>query len=122
MTSSKRFEGKTAFITGAASGIGQATAVAFAKEGARVVVTDRSAGALKDTADHVKAAGAEALPFACDVSRPEQVEAAVAQAVKAFGRIDCAFNNAGVENKGTRSNLRSGTASSTSTCVARSSA
>ena len=99
MASSKRFEGKTAFITGAASGIGRATAVAFAAEGARVVITDRTEAALQETAERVKAAGAEVLAITCDVSKPEEVEAAVAQAVKTFGRIDCAFNNAGVENK-----------------------
>src|SRR4051812_3074220 len=99
MTSSKRFEDKTAFITGAASGIGRAAAIAFAAEGARVVVTDRGEAALKATAEQVKAVGAEVLAITCDVSKPEEVQAAVAQIVKAFGRIDCAFNNAGVENK-----------------------
>src|SRR5689334_25385878 len=101
MTISNRFEGKTAFITGAASGIGRATAFAFAAEGARVAVTDWGEAALKETAEHLKAAGAEVLAITCDVSQPEQVEAAVAQTVKTFGRIDCAFNNAGVENKAT---------------------
>lgn len=99
MAKLNRFDGKTAFITGAGSGIGRAAAVAFAAEGARVVVTDRGEAALKETAEHVKAAGGEVLAITCDVSKPEQVEAAVAEAVKAFGRIDCAFNNAGVENK-----------------------
>ena len=94
-----RFEGKTAFITGAASGIGRAAAVAFAAEGARVVVADRSEAELQETAEQVKAAGGEVLAITCDVSIPEQVQAAVAQALQAFGRIDCAFNNAGVENK-----------------------
>src|SRR3954464_4650566 len=61
MLGSKRFEGKTAFITGAASGIGRATAVGFAAEGARVVVTDRGEAALQETAERVKAAGAEVL-------------------------------------------------------------
>jgi len=101
MASSKRFEDKTAFITGAASGIGRATAVAFAAEGALVAVTDRGEAALQATAEHVKAAGAEVLAITCDVSKPEEVQAAVAQAVKTFGRINCAFNNAGVENKAT---------------------
>jgi NAD(P)-dependent dehydrogenase (short-subunit alcohol dehydrogenase family) len=101
MPSSKRFEGKTAFITGAASGIGRATAMAFAAEGARVAVTDRGEAALQETAEHVKAAGAEVLAITCDVSKPEEIQAAVARAVKTLGRIDCAFNNAGVENKAT---------------------
>ena len=99
MAGSKRFEGKTAFITGAASGIGRATAAAFAAEGARIVITDRDEAALQETAEHVKTFAGEVLAITCDVSKPEQVEASVAEAVKAFGRIDCAFNNAGVENK-----------------------
>lgn len=101
MASANRFEGKTVFITGAASGIGRATAIAFAAERARVVITDRSEAALQRTAEQVKAAGAEVLGITCDVSIPEEVEASVAQAVEVFGRIDCAFNNAGVENKAT---------------------
>jgi NAD(P)-dependent dehydrogenase (short-subunit alcohol dehydrogenase family) len=101
MSDKERFEGKTAFITGAASGIGHATAVAFAAEGARVVVTDRLEAALRETARSVKEVGGEVLAIACDVSRPEEIEAAIAQAVNTFGRIDCAFNNAGVENKAT---------------------
>lgn len=99
MANSRRFEGKTAFITGAASGIGRATAIAFAAEGARVTVTDWDEAALLETAEHMKAVGAEVLTITCDVSKPEEVQSAVAQAVKTFGRIDCAFNNAGVENK-----------------------
>lgn len=94
-----RYTGKVAFVTGAASGIGRATAVAFAAEGARVAILDRTADVLRETVGAVKEAGGDVLAIACDVSIPEQVEAAVAQAVKAFGRIDCAFNNAGVENK-----------------------
>ena len=101
MSNTKRFEGKTAFITGAASGIGRATAVAFAVEGARVVVTDRVEAALRETGESVKEIGGEVLAIACDVSKPEEIEAAVARAVNTFGRIDCAFNNAGVENKAT---------------------
>ena len=101
MSNTKRFEGKTAFITGAASGIGRATAVAFAVEGARVVVTDRVEAALRETGESVKEIGGEVLAIACDVSKPEEIEAAVAQAVNTFGCIDCAFNNAGVENKAT---------------------
>jgi NAD(P)-dependent dehydrogenase (short-subunit alcohol dehydrogenase family) len=101
MSNAKRFEGKTAFITGAASGIGRATAVAFAVEGARVVVTDRVEAALRETGESVKEIGGEVLAIACDVSKPEEIEAAVARTVNTFGRIDCAFNNAGVENKAT---------------------
>ena len=91
-----RFIGKVAFITGAASGIGRTTAVAFAAEGARVAILDRTADALRETEAAVKGAGGEGLAIACDVSKPKDVEAAVARAVETFGRIDCAFNNAGV--------------------------
>ena len=99
MSSSRRFTGKVAFVTGAASGIGRATAIAFAAEGARVAILDRTEDALNETADAVRYAGAEVLTIACDVSKPEEVEAAVARTVETFGRLDIAFNNAGVENK-----------------------
>jgi NAD(P)-dependent dehydrogenase (short-subunit alcohol dehydrogenase family) len=94
-----RFTGKVALVTGAASGIGRATALAFAAEGARVAILDRTAVALRETEAALKQAGGEVLVIACDVSIPEQVEAAVAQVVERFGRLDIAFNNAGVENK-----------------------
>ena len=94
-----RFPDKVAFITGAASGIGRAAAVAFAAEGARIAVLDRTEDALADTVAAVKAAGGEVLVIACDVSDPDQVEAAVALTVELFGRLDVAFNNAGVENE-----------------------
>jgi NAD(P)-dependent dehydrogenase (short-subunit alcohol dehydrogenase family) len=94
-----RFTDKVVFITGAASGIGRAAAVAFAVEGARVAILDRTEDALADTAAAAEAVGGEVLVIACDVSDPEQVEAAVARTVERFGRLDVAFNNAGVENK-----------------------
>ncbi len=70
MAGSKRFEGKTAFITGAASGIGRATAVAFAAEGAKTAITDRSEDALEQLGAEIEAAGGEALAIRCDVSEP----------------------------------------------------
>ena len=99
MSNAHRFSDKVAFVTGAASGIGRATAVAFATEGARVAILDLTEDALAETADAVRNAGTQVLVIACDVSKPEQVEAAIGQVVETFGRLDIAFNNAGVENK-----------------------
>ena len=99
MSNAHRFTGKVAFVTGAASGIGRAAAIAFAAEGARVAVAALAEEALRRTTDAIGNAGGEVLAVACDVSRQEQVEAAVARTVEAFGRLDVAFNSAGVENR-----------------------
>lgn len=99
MSKPDRFTGKVVFVTGAASGIGRATAVAFAAEGAHVAVLDRTEEALKETEAAAKAVGGDVLAIAGDVSSSERVEAAVSQVVDRFGRLDVAFNNAGVENK-----------------------
>jgi NAD(P)-dependent dehydrogenase (short-subunit alcohol dehydrogenase family) len=99
MARTDRFTNKVAFITGAASGIGRAAAVAFAAEGARVAILDRSADSLEAVQASLKAAGGEVLAIPCDVSSPDQVEAAIKQLVERFGRLDIAFNNAGIENK-----------------------
>jgi NAD(P)-dependent dehydrogenase (short-subunit alcohol dehydrogenase family) len=90
-------QGKVAVVTGGASGIGRATALAFAREGARVVVvTGRSVVAAEETVQQIRDLGGEAIQVQCDVSNEAQVEAMVAKAVAEFGRIDFAFNNAGV--------------------------
>ncbi|NLO27404.1 MAG: glucose 1-dehydrogenase [Actinobacteria bacterium] len=90
-------EGKVAVVTGGASGIGRATALAFARKGAKlVVVTGRSVAAAEETADQIVDMGGEAVFIKCDVSDEAQVEAMVAEVVARFGRVDFAFNNAGV--------------------------
>ncbi|HEV2743335.1 MAG TPA: SDR family oxidoreductase [Rubrobacter sp.] len=93
------FEGKVAVVTGAASGIGRATALAFAREGASVVVSDVSEQNVRDTARMIEELGGHALAVACDVTRTEDVKAALDRTIETFGRLDCAFNNAGVENE-----------------------
>ena len=97
-TNGKRnFTGKVAFVTGAANGIGRAAALAFAREGASVVVADVSEKHNQETARMIKELGGHALAVTCDVARNEDVKAALAKTVEAFGRLDFAFNNAGIE-------------------------
>jgi NAD(P)-dependent dehydrogenase (short-subunit alcohol dehydrogenase family) len=91
------FEGKVALVTGAASGIGRATALAFAREGASVVVADVSEQGNEETARMIAERGGRALAVRCDVTRAEDVKAALDKTIEAFGRLDVAFNNAGVE-------------------------
>jgi NAD(P)-dependent dehydrogenase (short-subunit alcohol dehydrogenase family) len=92
-----RLLGKVAIVTGAGSGIGRAVAMAFAKEGARVVVNDRRTdGHGEATAQAIRAAGGEAIYVAADVSREEDVKRLIASAVDTFGRLDVMVNNAGV--------------------------
>src|SRR5688572_20885477 len=93
------FTGKVAFVTGAAGGIGRATALAFAREGASVVVADVSEQNNQETARMIEALGGHALAVTCDVSRNEDVQRALNAAIDAFGRLDFAFNNAGIENR-----------------------
>jgi NAD(P)-dependent dehydrogenase (short-subunit alcohol dehydrogenase family) len=92
-----RFDEKVTFVTGATSGIGRATALAFAREGASVVVADIAADGVEETARLIEQAGGQALAVTCDVSRSEDVRAALNAAVQRFGRLDIAFNNAGIE-------------------------
>jgi NAD(P)-dependent dehydrogenase (short-subunit alcohol dehydrogenase family) len=93
-------EGKVALVTGGASGIGRATAVAMAREGARVAVTDRSEESAAATVALINAAGGQAIAIGGDVTKEAEVAAMVARTVAAYGRLDCAFNNAGVAAAG----------------------
>jgi NAD(P)-dependent dehydrogenase (short-subunit alcohol dehydrogenase family) len=92
------FEGKVALVTGAASGLGLATAKAFAESGASVALADWNEHAVRSAADELTGAGHRALAIHCDVADDTQVEAMVRQTVAAFGRLDAAYNNAGVQN------------------------
>ena len=93
------FTGKVALVTGASSGMGLATARAFAQAGAAVVLADFREDTVRQAAEQLIGEGHRALAVHCDVSDDAQVEAMVKKAVAEFGRLDCAFNNAGVMAK-----------------------
>lgn len=93
------FTGKVVVITGAAGGIGQAAARAFAKAGGKLVLVDRDAAAGEEASQVIRRQGGEARFVAADVTRSAEVEAYVKAALDAHGRIDCFFNNAGIEGK-----------------------
>jgi NAD(P)-dependent dehydrogenase (short-subunit alcohol dehydrogenase family) len=96
-------EGKVALVTGGASGIGRVTARAFARNGARVIVTtDANVHGAEETVQTIRSAGGEATFIRCDVTKEEEVEALVAASVEAYGCLDYAFNNAGVAPDGKR--------------------
>ncbi len=89
------FKNKVALVTGGSFGIGRATAVAFAKKGAKVVIADWIDD--KETLDLIKKSGGEAIFVKCDVSKTADVKALIEKTVSTFGRLDYAFNNAGIE-------------------------
>ena len=95
MMHNQMFNKKVALVTGGSFGIGRATAIAFAAHGARVVVADNVEDAT--TVDTIRAAGGEATFVKCDVSRMADVKDMVGRAIALYGRIDMAFNNAGIE-------------------------
>ncbi|PAU59516.1 short chain dehydrogenase [Pseudomonas sp. PIC25] len=94
---SMTFSGQVALVTGGAAGIGRATALAFAAEGLRVVVSDVDAAGGEGTVGLIRSAGGEATFIRCDVTRDAEVKALMDGVVAAYGRLDYAFNNAGIE-------------------------
>src|SRR5919198_6678412 len=89
--------GKVALVTGGGSGIGRASALTFAREGAKVVVADVAVEGGEETVRLIQQRGGEAIFVKADVARAAEVEALVARAVQTYGRLDCAHNNAGIE-------------------------
>jgi NAD(P)-dependent dehydrogenase (short-subunit alcohol dehydrogenase family) len=100
MNMTRMFSGKVALVTGAGAGTGLATAKAFAEAGASVVLADRDAEAIGKAAAGVRSAGHNAIGVTCDVTDKAQVVAMVEQAVSTYGRLDAAFNNAGINTGG----------------------
>jgi NAD(P)-dependent dehydrogenase (short-subunit alcohol dehydrogenase family) len=94
--------GKVALVTGAGNGIGRATAIAFAKHGLQVVVSDIDQVGAEQTVATIKSAGGDAVFVACDVSKDIQVRALIEATVAHYGRLDYAFNNAGIEREQSR--------------------
>src|SRR4051812_47568551 len=99
MNNSFDFNGKVAFVTGGGSGIGRAAALGFARAGAGVVVADVGEEANQETARLIEQQGGRALAVRCDVTQRDQVKAALEKTADMFGRLDFAFNNAGIEPK-----------------------
>ncbi len=93
-------KGKVALVTGGASGIGRAAAILFAREGAKVAVSDIVVEGGEETVRLIKKSGGEAFFVRADVSRAENVEAMVNQTIKTYHHLDCAFNNAGISESG----------------------
>ncbi len=98
VTMSKLLESKVALVTGAASGIGLEIAREFAKEGAKVVISDLNEKAVQHAAEELKGQGYEVLSAVCDVTNEEQVEKSVSKTLETFGRLDILVNNAGIQH------------------------
>ena len=108
MNQDLRFQDKVALVTGGASGIGRATAVLMAAEGAALAVADLDEQAAQEVAREISDAGGRAIAIGCDVSDAAQVEAAVQRMVSEFGRLDVLFNNAGITRRATVVDLSEG--------------
>ncbi len=91
-------QGKTAIVTGSGRGIGEGIAIAFAREGANVVINARKEKDAMGVVEKIRAAGGTAIPFGADVTNSEQIDAMVAETVKQFGKVDILVNNAGIES------------------------
>ena len=97
MPNGNEFSDKVAFVTGGGSGIGRTTALAFAERGARVAIVGHAAADVEASAEMVRQSGGDAIAITGDVTRASDIEAAVARTLDAYGRLDFAFNNAGIE-------------------------
>ena len=95
-----RLEGKVAIITGGNSGVGATTAIKFAAEGAKVIITARREAPLQEVAAKIREAGGEVLPVVSDISKTEDAQKVVSAALEAYGKIDILINNAGVLDSG----------------------
>src|SRR5262245_63086484 len=95
-----RVEGKVALVTGGASGIGRATALTFAREGAKLIIADMNADGGQQTVHMITEQGGEAIFVRTDVSQAVEVQALISTAVATYGRLDCAHNNAGISGGG----------------------
>src|SRR5271167_1045315 len=93
-------EGKVALVTGGTSGIGRASAVLFAREGAKVALTGRRAAEGEAVVAEIVAAGGQAIFIPADLAKTDSIPAIIAKVVSHYGRLDCAFNNAGISGGG----------------------
>ena len=103
-------DGKVALITGAASGIGRATALTFAREGAKLIIADMNADGGQQTVHMIIEQGGESIFVRTDVSQAVEVQALISKAVETYGRLDCAHNNAEISGTGVAGDQRALTA------------